>query len=452
MADTVIMPKLGFDMAEGTLVRWVKMEGDTVKKGDVLAEIETDKATVEVESNFGGVLNKHLVEQGAVVPVGSAIAIIGAPGENVTGAGEAVAAPSPAASPEKTAVPIQAQAAPSTGPAVPAASAASAGELKVSPLARRIASDHTVDLHLLHGSGPEGRIVRKDVEAYLAGAPAAKPPVQASTPTPAAKAQIEPQAQPQAQPPAPKPAAAPASTPLPPPAWQAGEVLADQHVPFERLRAAIGRRMADSKQHVPHFYVTHEYDMEAVMKMRSEINAMLPDEQKLSVNDFIVKAVGLALHQFPNLNASLTENEVIRHGRINVGVAVAMSNGLMTVVVKDADRKPLRLISQEVKEMVARARQGKVRTDDIEGSTFSISNLGMFDVEHFIAIINPPEAAILAVGSAKQVPVVVNGELKVGTRMRATLSADHRVTDGAEGAQFLQALAVALEQPLRLLI
>ncbi len=226
----------------------------------------------------------------------------------------------------------------------------------------------------------------------------------------------------------------------------------DQHVPLERLRAAIGRRMADLKQHVPHFYVTHEYDMEAVMKMRSQINAMLPDEQKLSVNDFIVKAVGLALRQFPNLNASLVENEVIRHGRINVGVAVAMSNGLMTVVVKDADRKPLRLISQEVKEMVARARQGKVRTDDIEGSTFSISNLGMFDVEHFIAIINPPEAAILAVGSAKPVPVVVNGEVKVGTRMRATLSADHRVTDGAEGAQFLQALAVSLEQPLRLLI
>jgi pyruvate dehydrogenase E2 component (dihydrolipoamide acetyltransferase) len=445
MADTVIMPKLGFDMAEGTLVRWVKMEGDDVKKGDVLAEIETDKATVEVESNFGGLLSKHLVEQGAVVPVGSPIAIIAAPGESVTGAGEAATAPSPAASPEKTAAPVQAQAVPSAGPA---ASAAPAGELKVSPLARRIASEHTVDLHLLHGSGPEGRIVRKDVEAYLAGVPAAQPPAQVSIPAPAVKAKVEPPA----QPPAPKAAPAPVSNPLPPPAWQAGEVLADQHVPVERLRGAIGRRMADSKQHVPHFYVTHEYDMEAVMKMRSQINAMLPDEQKLSVNDFIVKAVGLALRQFPNLNASLIENEVIRHGRINVGVAVAMSNGLMTVVVKDADRKPLRLISQEVKEMVARARQGKVHTDDIEGSTFSISNLGMFDVEHFIAIINPPEAAILAVGSAKQVPVVVNGEVKVGTRMRATLSADHRITDGAEGAQFLQALAVALEQPLRLLI
>ncbi len=449
MAETVIMPKLGFDMAEGTLVRWVKMEGENVKKGDVLAEIETDKATVEVESNFGGVLNKQLVEQGAVVPVGSPIAIIAAPGEKVTDGGESAAAAAPASSvtaaPDKVTAPVQAQAAAPDSPAAPA------GVLKASPLARRIASDHSVDLRLLHGSGPEGRIVRKDVEAYLAGAPAAvsqvHPQVQAATPV---QAQPPAQAAPAVAPA--KPSQAPASAPLPPPAWQAGEVPADQHMPLERLRAAIGRRMADSKQHVPHFYVTHEYDMEAVMKMRSEINAMLPDEQKLSVNDFIVKAVGLALRQFPNLNASLAGNEVIRHGRINVGVAVAMSNGLMTVVVRDADRKPLRLISQEVKEMVARARQGKVRTDDIEGSTFSISNLGMFDVEHFIAIINPPEAAILAVGSAKPVPVVVNGEVKVGTRMRATLSADHRITDGAEGAQFLQALAVSLEQPLRLLI
>ena len=456
MAETVIMPKLGFDMAEGTLVRWVKNEGESVKKGDVLAEIETDKATVEVESNFSGVLNKQLVEQGSVVPVGSPIAIIAAPGEKVDGG--AAAAPASAAVPlaipaaKESAAPAQAQTA---APAQVAAPAVPEGELKVSPLARRIAGDHSVDLHLLHGSGPEGRIVRKDVEAYLASGPAAlapaAPPVQASAPAPAQPPAAQPA--PVTQPKAPaKPTPAPSVIPVPPPAWQAGELPADQHLPLERLRAAIGRRMADSKQHVPHFYVTHEYDMEAVMKMRSEINGMLPDEQKLSVNDFIVKAVGLALRQFPNLNASLTDTEVIRHGRVNVGVAVAMSNGLMTVVVKDADRKPLRLISQEVKEMVARARQGKVRTEDIEGSTFSISNLGMFDVEHFIAIINPPEAAILAVGSAKQVPVVVNGELKVGTRMRATLSADHRVTDGAEGAQFLQALAASLEQPLRLLI
>ena len=445
MAETVIMPKLGFDMAEGTLVRWVKAEGENVKKGDVLAEIETDKATVEVESNFSGVLNKHLVEQGAVVPVGSAIAIIAAPGEKVeNGPASFAPVPAPAAVPEKTAAPVQAQTTAPAAPEIPA------GILKVSPLARRIASDRAVDLRLLHGSGPEGRIVRKDVEDYLASAPAASSQAQASTPVQGVASPSAPAAAPVKL--AAKPVQAPTSIPVPPSSWVAGEAPVDQHVPVERLRAAIGRRMADSKQHVPHFYVTHEYDMEAVMKMRSEINAMLPDEQKLSVNDFIVKAVGLALRQFPNLNASLAENEVIRHGRINVGVAVALGNGLMTVVAKDADRKPLRLISQEVKEMVARARQGKVRTEDIEGSTFSISNLGMFDVEHFIAIINPPEAAILAVGSAKQVPVIVNGEVKVGTRMRATLSADHRVTDGAEGAQFLQALAVSLEQPLRLLI
>jgi len=448
MAETVTMPKLGFDMAEGTLVRWVKAEGESVKKGDVLAEIETDKATVEVESNFSGVLNRRLVEQGTIVPVGSPIAIIDAPGEKVeTGAEARPSTPSLPAAPEKAAAPAQAQ--PSlpagpAGPAIPAAPETPSGVVKASPLAKRIAQDREVDLSLLHGSGPEGRIVKKDVEVFLASAPAAPAgmplPV---TPSPAVSV---------SEPAPTKPVQAPVPLPVLLPSWQTGEAQADQHAPVERLRAAIGRRMADSKQHVPHFYVTHEYDMEAVMKMRNEINAMLSDDQKLSVNDFIVKAAGLALRQFPNLNASLAENEVIRHGRVNVGVAVALSNGLMTVVVKDADRKLLRVISHEVKEMVARARLGKVRTEDIEGSTFSISNLGMFDVEHFIAIINPPEAAILAVGSAKQVPVVVNGEVKVGMRMRATLSADHRVTDGAEGAQFLQSLAVLLEQPLRLLI
>ncbi|MGD0004012.1 MAG: dihydrolipoamide acetyltransferase family protein [Anaerolineaceae bacterium] len=448
MAETVTMPKLGFDMAEGTLVRWVKAEGENVIKGDVLAEIETDKATVEVESNFSGVLNRRLVEQGTVVPVGSPIAIIGTPGEIVEDGAEAgPSTPTLAAAPEKVAAPAQARPsipAGTAGPAIAAAPEVPSGVVKASPLAKRIAQDREVDLSRLHGSGPEGRIVKKDVEAFLASAPAApagmpqpvapSPAVFASAPVPTKLAQ------------------APVRLPVLLSSWQAGETQADQHMPVERLRAAIGRRMADSKQHVPHFYVTHEYDMEAVMKMRSEINAMLSDDQKLSVNDFIVKAVGMALRQFPNLNASLAENEVIRHGRVNVGVAVALSNGLMTVVVKDADRKPLRVISQEVKEMVARARLGKVHTEDIEGSTFSISNLGMFDVEHFIAIINPPEAAILAVGSAKQVPVVVNGEVKVGMRLRATLSADHRVTDGAEGAQFLQSLAVLLEQPLKLLI
>jgi pyruvate dehydrogenase E2 component (dihydrolipoamide acetyltransferase) len=230
------------------------------------------------------------------------------------------------------------------------------------------------------------------------------------------------------------------------------EGVADLHVPVDRLRAAIGRRMQESKQQMPHFYVTHEYDVAPLMKLRSELNALLPDDQKLSVNDFIVKGTAMALRQFPNLNATLSGKEVVRYGHVHVGVAVAINNGLLTIVCRDADRKALRQLSQELKDMVNRARQGKVRPDDIEGSTFSISNLGMYDVEHFVAIINPPEAAILAIGSARQVPVVVDGEVRVGTHMKVTLSADHRVSDGVEAAQFLQALAAFLEQPLRLLL
>jgi pyruvate dehydrogenase E2 component (dihydrolipoamide acetyltransferase) len=210
--------------------------------------------------------------------------------------------------------------------------------------------------------------------------------------------------------------------------------------------------MAEAKQQVPHFYVTHEYDMQPLLDLRQQANALLPEEEKISVNDFVVKAAALTLRQFPNLNASLHGSEVLRHGQINVGVAVAVEGGLLTVVCRDADRKPLRQIASEVRSMIERARDGKVRPEDIEGSTFSVSNLGMFDVEHFIAIINPPEAAILAVGSARQVPVVKDGQIVPGIRMKATLSVDHRVSDGAEAARFLQALAVYLEQPLTTLV
>ena len=231
-----------------------------------------------------------------------------------------------------------------------------------------------------------------------------------------------------------------------------GEVPADQVIPLSKLKATVGRRTQESKQTVPHFYVSHEYNMEGVMALRKSLNAVLPDDQKLSVNDFIVRAVALTLRQFPNLNASIKGNEIVRHGHVNVGNAVATDNGLLTVVCQNTDQKPLRVISGEVKAMAGRARSGKVRPEDIEGSTFSISNLGMYDVENFQAIINPPEAAILAVASAKQVPVVVNGELKVGTRMKATISVDHRVSDGAEAAQFMQALAAYLEEPYRLVM
>ena len=429
MAETVTMPKLGFDMAEGTLVRWVKVEGEAVKKGEVLAEIETDKATVEVESSYNGEVLRHLVEQGAIVPVGKPIAIIGEPGEKVDAAGTTASAAgtAPAA---KTAAVAAPAGSPAAGPAAPAA-AATGGRTAASPLARHMAEAKNLDLSQVRGTGPGGRVVKKDVELALqtlAQAPAAQTAV------------VQAPAQPQAAKTVPAPQAAPAVTPT------------DEVIPVNKLRAAIARRMTESKQQLPHFYVTHEYKMDALLELRKELNAFVPEEKKLSVNDFVVKAVALTLRQFPNLNASIAGNQIIRHGAVNVGVAVSVEGGLLTIVNRSTDQKPLALISTEIKDLVARARAGKVRPDDIEGSTFSISNLGMFDVESFIAIINPPEAAILAVGSARQVPVVEDGQLKVGTRMRATLSADHRVTDGVEAAQFLQALAQYLEKPLRLLL
>ncbi len=221
---------------------------------------------------------------------------------------------------------------------------------------------------------------------------------------------------------------------------------------MSRLRGAVGRRMVEAKAPVPHFYVTHEYDMAAVMALRKQVNGLLGDEEKVSVNDFIVKAVALALRAFPNLNATFAKDKIIQRGQVNIGVAVAVEGGLLTVVCKDADRKSIRQISSEVRTMAGRARAGKVKPDDIEGSTFSVSNLGMFDVEDFIAIINPPEAAILAVGSVREVPVVANGEIRPGTRMKATISVDHRVSDGAEAARFMQTLAPYLEEPMRLLL
>lgn len=415
MAETISMPKLGFDMREGTLVRWVKNEGESVNKGDILAEIETDKATVEIESSASGVVRKLLVDQGAIVPIGAPIAIVGAADEKI----EAPSAPKaegpraqPAAAPVAAAPPPAA-----TAPAgeVPPASAPSAGPVKASPLAKKLARDSRLDLARVRGSGPGGRIVRKDVEAALHGGGA---PV--------------------------------AGQPAPPPFVAVSHE--DETVAQTRLRQAIARRMGEAKQTIPHFYVSYEYKVEALLATRAQYNAILPENEKTSVNDYIVKAVALALRQFPNLNSSFAGEQLIRHGAVNVGVAVAVENGLLTIVCQDTDQKPLRQISMELKAMAARAREGKVHPDDIEGSTFSVSNLGMFDVENFIAIINPPEAAILAVGSAREVPVVENGALKAGQRMKATISVDHRVSDGAEAARFMQALAVYIEQPLRLLV
>jgi pyruvate dehydrogenase E2 component (dihydrolipoamide acetyltransferase) len=435
MADVVEMPKLGFDMAEGTLVRWVRGEGDDVSKGDVLAEIETDKATVEVESSFSGVVHKHLVPEGEVVPVGTPIAVIGQAGEEIdlgSMIGESTS-PERAQSVRKE-EPAAGEAPKSTSDTkisddtnghIP-------GGVKASPVARKMADEHGLDLTAVKGSGPGGRVVKADIEAYLE-TPRVSPASDLS------EKQVD--------------LTTAAPTIARPVFSPVGPAPDDVRLPLNRLRGAIGRRMVEAKQQVPHFYVTHDYDMGQVMSLRQELNTMLDGTgEKLSVNDFIVKATALALRQYPNLNASLDGNEIIQHGAINIGIAVAVEGGLLTVACKDADRKPIRQISAEVRAMAGRVRQGKVKPDDIEGSTFSISNLGMFDVVNFIAIINPPEAAILAAGSVVEVPVVKNGEMVIGSRMNATISVDHRVSDGAEAAQFLQALAIYLEEPMRLLL
>jgi len=420
MAETINMPKLGFDMAEGTLVRWVKQVGENINKGDVLAEIETDKATVEVESSASGVILQLMVDQGSVVPVNAPIAVIGAEGEKVDA--PKTEGEKPKAEEKKAEVKAEekpaSQTQPTVAPVAEATPPVESGPVKASPLAKKVARDNKIDLARVQGTGPGGRVVRKDVEAALSSG-------QQSAVS--------------------RPTSPVTSSPV--------VVTADdQTVQTTKLRQAIGRRLVESKQTIPHFYVTHEYKMDALMAMRKQANEYLPDNEKLSVNDFILKAVALTLRQFPNLNATIKGNEVIQFGHVNVGVAVTVPGGLMTVVVKDTDQKAMRQISSEVKTMAGRARDGKVKPDDVDGSTFSTSNLGMYDVEDFIAIINPPEAAILAISSAREVPVVENGQVKPGWRMKATISVDHRVSDGAEAAQFMQALAGFLENPVRMLV
>ncbi len=430
MAEIINMPKLGFDMAEGVLVRWVRQVGENINKGEVLAEIETDKATVEVESHFSGVVLQHLVDPGASVPVNDPIAVVGAEGEQVPVSSNQ----SPVSSHQSSVTSDQTPAAETTGQpenrktqeAQSAISNQQSEIVKASPLAKKVARDKGVDLGAVVGTGPGGRIVRRDIEAALSNQstvtsvqPIAQPALESSRFAPSTNFQLP---------------------------------ITNIEVPTTKLRQAIGRRLVESKTTIPHFYVTHEYKMEALMELRKQVNGYLPEGEKLSVNDFIVKAVALALREFPNLNATLQGDKIIRKGGVNVGVAVTVPGGLMTVVVKDTDQKPLRVISSEVKSMAARAREGKVKPEDVDGSTFSTSNLGMYDVEDFIAIINPPEAAILAISSAREVPVVENGQIKAGWRMKATISVDHRVSDGAEAAQFMQSLAKYLEEPVRMLV
>lgn len=432
MADYIVMPKLGFDMREGVLNTWLKSVGDTVAKGDIVAEIESDKATLELESQVAGTLLHLLHEPGDVVPVGANMAIVGEQGEDVSSlisgngsgasAGDTPAAESPAEA--KVQAEESYPAAPTETPAAETPATADEsypGGVKATPVARRLAEDKQIDLLNVKGSGPDGRITKADVEAFVV---APQPATASSAPAPtttksAALAEIGPES---------------------------------EAIALTRLRQAIGRRMVESKTTVPHFYVTTEIDMEKALEIRKQINATLPDEAKVSVNDLIVKAAALAVRDFPNLNAELAGDQIVRHKRVNVGSAVAIEGGLTTIVQKDTDTSTLSKIARDNREMIARAREGKVKPEDVEGGTFTVSNLGVYDVDHFIAIINPPEAAILAIGSARQIPVVKDGQLAVGTRMKATISADHRVTDGAEAAQYMQRLKELLENPMRLLV
>ncbi len=426
MATKVTMPQMGFDMTEGKVARWLKKVGDPVKQGEAVVEIETDKVNIESEAQGNGVLREILVGDGTTVPVGTMIAIIGAPDEDLSAIkAEAGLVAAPAAEkPAAPARPIDAERAAAPVGVTPVAEGN--GRIKASPLARRIAREKGINLAQLAGTGPGGRIVKRDVE----------------TATPALAAAPVVFAQPIV-------AAAPA---VAQPGILGPSLLKAEEITPTKLRQTIAKRMVASKQTVPHFYVTSEIDLAEAMALRSKLNALLDEAGKISVNDMVLKAAALALTRFPGINASFGENVIVRHGTVNMGIAVALEQGLITVVVADADRKPLAQIAREARDIVNRVKNGKARPEEMQGSTFTVSNLGMFDVEEFVAIINPPEAAILAVGSVRDVPVVKNGQVVPGKLMKVTISADHRVTDGAEAAKFLQEVKKNLEEPLRLLV
>jgi pyruvate dehydrogenase E2 component (dihydrolipoamide acetyltransferase) len=425
MAETIQMPKLGFDMAEGTLVRWIKNVGDVVNKGEVVAEIETDKATIEIETGATGTMLKHLVREGDVVPVGADIAWVGEAGEAVPDGGGPASAPAPAEAPAPAAS-APAAAAPAPAAMLAVADSSFPAGVKVSPLARRIARDKNINLLEVKGTGPDGRIVKRDVEGFV---PSAAP--------------------------APAPAAAPIAAGIPAPTYGKLPTGPDvEIIDTTRLRRRIGGRMVEAKQQVPHFYVTTEMDVTDLLALRKQLNASLDEEAtRISVNDLIVKAAALTLRRFPNLNSHFYGDKIVRHKRIHIGIAVALDEGLLNVVARDADKTSLGAMAAQNKDMIERARAGKVKPEDIEGATFTVSNLGPFDVDHFIAIINPPEAGILAIGAGKQVPVVkADGSIGVGARMKITISVDHRISDGAEAAQYLQEMKKLIENPMSLLI
>lgn len=425
MAEFIKMPTLGFDMEEGTLGVWLKDVGDEVKKGDVLAEIESDKVTQELQARHDGILLARIGEPGDALLVGANLGIIGEAGEDISAMEAELAGGASAPKAAAAVADEEASGSAESTPVQPAAAATAVSAefpdgVKATPVARRLARDNNVDLTAIGGgSGPGGRIRKSDVETYLtAPKTAAAPAASAVTYTPS-------------------------SVPTGP---------ETEEISISRLRKAIARRMTESKQTIPQFYVTSAVDMTDALALRKQINDSLPDGEKVTVNDLIVKACGLALRQYPNLNSSWGGDKVIRNNRVNVSTAVAVEGGLLTVTQKNTDITPLVAVARQNREMIARARSGKVQPEDVSGSTFSTSNLGASDVDTFIAIISPPEAGILAIGSAVPTMVFRDGEPVVRSIMKVTCSADHRVTDGAEVAEFLKAVKANLEQPIRLLL
>jgi len=418
MPINILMPALSPTMTEGTLAKWLKTEGDSIKSGDILAEIETDKATMEYEAVDEGVLGKILVPAGTSgVAVNTPIGVILEEGEDAS----AISAPVPAAK-TVAAAPVAAAPAPVAAAAPAAPIAAHGDRVFATPLARRIAKDAGLDLKGVAGSGPHGRIVKHDVESAVASGPAPKPAAAAASAAPVAVA-------------APAPAFGPAYT----------------EVPLTSMRKVIAQRLTEAKQTVPHFYLTVECQLDKLLALRTDLNGR-SDDYKLSVNDFIIRAVALALKKVPAANASFTDTAIRLYSDIDVSVAVATPAGLITPIVKHADQKGLAAISAEMKVLAGKAKDGKLKPEEFQGGTFTISNLGMFGVKEFAAIINPPQGCILAIGAGEQRPVVKDGALGIATVMNCTLSVDHRVVDGAVGAEFLAAFKKLVEEPLTMLL
>ncbi|MEZ0262522.1 MAG: pyruvate dehydrogenase complex dihydrolipoamide acetyltransferase [Alphaproteobacteria bacterium] len=424
MPLNVLMPALSPTMTEGKLAKWVKKEGDKVKPGQVIAEIETDKATMEVEAVDEGTLAKILVPAGTEgVKVNSLIAVLLEEGEDASALSKSAPAPKTVTPANQ---PTAAAAKPAPTMAVMQAPAAKHGDrVFASPLAKRIAKEKGLDLSSVKGSGPHGRIVKSDLEKAKPGAAA---PVTAAAKAPMAHA-----------------------------AGPDAKALADAYgipyklVPNNGVRKVIARRLTESKQNIPHFYLTVDCELDALLNVRKELNEMAQG-YKISVNDFVIKATGIALQKYPAANVSWTDDNIVQYERADVSVAVATPNGLITPIIKDAANKSLKDISNEMKELAGKAKDGKLKPAEFQGGTISVSNLGMFGIREFAAIVNPPQGAILAIGAGEQRAVVKDGQLKVATVMTVTMSTDHRCIDGAIGAEYLQVFKKLIESPMSLIL